>query len=57
MISPEEQRKRSHVKNKNNDRPISVIPVVAKVFERIFYDQLHAYLSENNVIAVQKSGF
>ena len=52
MISPEEQRKRSHVKN-NNHRPISVIPVVAKVFERIFYDQLHAYLSENNVIAVQ----
>ena len=53
MISPEEQRKRSHVKNKNNHRPISVIPVVAKVFERISYDQLHAYLSENNVIAVQ----
>ena len=53
MIIPEEQRKRSHVKNKNNHRLISVIPVVAKVFERIFYDQLHAYLSENNVIAVQ----
>ena len=26
-----------------NYRPISVISVVAKVFERIVYDQLHAY--------------
>ena len=41
----------------NNYRPISVIPVVAKVFERIIYDQLYAYLSENNMIAAHQSGF
>ena len=35
----------------NNYRPISIIPVVAKVFERIIYDQLYAYLSDNNMIA------
>ena len=29
----------------NNYRPISVIPVVAKVFERIIYDQLYNYLN------------
>ena len=28
----------------DNYRPISIIPVVAKVFERIIYDQLYAYL-------------
>ena len=28
----------------NNYRPISVISFVAKVFERIVYDQLYAYL-------------
>ena len=27
----------------NNYRPISVISVVAKVFEKIVYDQLYAY--------------
>ena len=27
----------------NNYRPISVISVVAKVFERIIFDQLYAY--------------
>jgi len=32
----------------NNYRPISVISVVAKVFERIVYDQLYAYLEEHN---------
>ena len=30
-----------------NYRPISVIPVVAKVFERIIYDQLYRYLTTN----------
>ena len=29
----------------NNYRPISVTPIVAKVFERIIYDQLYAYLT------------
>ena len=41
----------------NNYRPISIIPVVAKVFERIIYDQLYAYLSDNNMIAAHQSGF
>ena len=28
----------------NNYRPISIIPVVAKVFERIIYDQVFSYV-------------
>ena len=34
----------------NNYRPISVISVVAKGFERIIYDQVYAYLSEHSII-------
>ena len=41
----------------NYYRPISVIPVVAKVFERIMYDLLYAYLSENDMIAAKQSAF
>ena len=41
----------------NNYRLISVIPVVAKVVERITYDQLYAYLSENNMVSLHQSGF
>lgn len=41
----------------NNYRPISIIPVVAKVFERVVYDQVFTYLTENNIISNHQSGF
>ena len=41
----------------NNYRLISVISVMAKVFERITYDQVCAYLSEHNIISKSQSGF
>ena len=43
--------------NPSNYRPISVIPVIAKVFERIVYDQLYCYLITNNLINKYQSGF
>ena len=41
----------------NNYRPISVISVVAKVFERIPYGQLYTYLADNDFIYKYQSGF
>ena len=41
----------------NNYRPISVIPIVAKVFERIVYEQLYAYLEEHDILRQNQSGF
>ena len=41
----------------NNYRPISVISVVAKVFERIVYDQLYNFLSSEEIISKLQSGF
>ena len=41
----------------NNYRPISVISVVAKVFERITHDRVYAYLSEHSIISKSQSGF
>ena len=38
-------------------RPISVISVVAKVFEKITYNQAYAYLSEHNIISKSQSRF
>ena len=35
-----------------NYRPISVIPVVAKVFERVVYDQLYYYLTVKTVFSL-----
>ena len=41
----------------NNYRPISIIPVVAKVFERIVYDQVLAYSNNHNLISNCQSAF
>ncbi|RUA05525.1 MAG: hypothetical protein DSY43_04445 [Gammaproteobacteria bacterium] len=41
----------------NNYRPISVLPVVAKIFEKVIYDQLYTYLNSNNLLANCQSGF
>ena len=41
----------------NNYRPISIIPVMAKVFERIVYNQFYEYLTENYLISCNQSGF
>ena len=43
--------------NLNNYRPISVIPVVSKVFEKIVYDQLYQYLNDNQLLSSCQSGF
>ena len=41
----------------NHYPPISVISVVAKVFERIVYDQLYNFSSTEEIISKQQSGF
>ena len=41
----------------NNYRPISVIPIVAKVFEKIVYEQLYAYLEAHDILCQNQSGF
>jgi hypothetical protein len=41
----------------NNYRPISVISVMAKAFERIVYNQLYAYMLEHDLLSEHQSGF
>ena len=35
----------------NNYRPISVLPTVARVFERLIYEQLYNYFAENKLVS------
>jgi hypothetical protein len=39
----------------NNYRPISVISVVAKIFEKLTFVQLYEYLNNNNLISTSQS--
>ena len=40
-----------------NYRPISVISAVAKVFEKLVYQQLSSFLRLNGILVEQQSGF
>ena len=40
-----------------NYRPISVLSVIAKVLEKIAFDQLCKYFDDNNIISNEQSGF
>ena len=41
----------------NNYRPISVLPIVSKIFEKIIYQQLYDYLNENKLMINYQFGF
>jgi hypothetical protein len=42
----------------NNYRPISVLPVIAKVFEKVVFDQTYNFLNNNDlIISKEQSGF
>ena len=40
-----------------NDRPISLLSCIGKVFERCVFKHLHTYIVANNLITPLQSGF
>ena len=47
-------------KDKNlvtNYRPISLLPLCGKIFEKIIYDNLYSYIYKNNFITDKQSGY
>ncbi|CAF1279346.1 unnamed protein product [Didymodactylos carnosus] len=41
----------------NNYRPITLLPAVSKIFERVIYRHLYGFLRTNNLICKTQSGF
>ena len=40
-----------------NCRPISILPVISKVYEKVFYNRLYDYFSVNNLLSSSQFGF
>ena len=45
------------LEDKSNYRPISVLPVVSRLFEKLVFSQLHSYFNDNKLIFSDQSGF
>ena len=43
--------------NFSNYRPISLLPSMSKIFEKVIIEQLFRYLDDNNLIHTQQYGF
>ena len=41
----------------NNYRPISILPIVSKIIEKVVFNQLYEYLISNNLLADSQHGF
>ncbi len=41
----------------SNYRPISLLPTMSKIFERVIYNQLYAYFARNSLLSEQQYGF
>ena len=40
-----------------NYRPISLLPICSKIFEKIIFDQIYTFLNAHNLISDKQSGF
>ena len=43
--------------NMENYRPISILPAISKVAEKVIFNQLYLYLTDNNLMSKFQSGF
>ena len=49
--------KENNKEKASNYRPISILPILSKIFERACTDQLVKYLEENNLISVAQHAY
>ena len=49
--------KKNSCQTESNYRPISLLPICSKIFEKITFDNMYAFFTENNLPSKHQSGF
>ena len=49
--------KKDDKQNVKNYRPVSLLPIFGKIFERLIYKDMYSFFIENNLISQNQSGF
>jgi hypothetical protein len=49
--------KKGDISNLTNYRPISLLPAISKIFEKVMHQQLHHYFKQNNLFYEAQYGF
>ena len=49
--------KKGNKQSPKNYRPISLLPICNKIFERLIYNEMLTFFTENNLISPNHSGF
>ena len=49
--------KKGEVDSVNNYRPISILPITMKVFEKLVHEQVSSFLDNNKILSPSQSGF
>lgn len=49
--------KNNNKQDLNNYRPVTLIPIISKVFERAMYNRIVSFLNKYNIISTEQNGF
>jgi hypothetical protein len=49
--------KKNSRQDKTNYRPISLLPILSKIFEKILFDSIYNHLNSNDLLSKHQSGF
>ena len=49
--------KRDDKHNVKNYRPVSLLPIFGKIFERLIYNEIYSFFIENDLISSNQSSF
>ena len=41
----------------NNYRPVPLLPICGKIFERLIFNSLYQFLEDHNLLSIHQSGF